>query len=95
MSTNLHIEVDGRELEIEQTPTWVTYMCLVDHDGYRTRTGKSAISAMLRYREYIRGRLNGDWNPEDLKEMLQFIHEQVRIINEAISTGKKFKAYMR
>lgn len=95
MGTNLYIDVDGRELEIWRTPTWVTYMCLIDHDGYRARTGKSAISAMLRYREYIRGRLDGVWHPEDLKEMRQYVHEQVRIINEAISTGKKFKAYMR
>lgn len=67
MSMNLHCE----EVELWQTPTWVTYMCYSNEDG-----GWKGI--FYRYSEWVKGTANGayptkadvDWARERVKDHL-------------------------
>ena len=47
MSYNLHITVDGEELSLYQTPTYITRKCLALNDE------EQAISCYLEYAKYI------------------------------------------
>lgn len=79
MSMNLHCE----EVELWQTPTWVTYICYSNGDG-----GWKGI--LYRYEQWVKGRLNGVWKKDyEYTDMKQTIDEHLAIINNAVKKHKK------
>ena len=65
MSMNLTLHVDGREEELWQTPTHITYMCLMGEDGkYGSKSGSEARRALYMYCEWVRSTLNGSWESD-------------------------------
>ena len=83
MSMNLHCNM----IELNQTPTYITYMCMMDDTGtigYKY-TGKKALAALLRYKEWYENRLierfeyeqESGVGEEELKET-QKHHETLR-----------------
>ena len=63
MSMNLSCEVGGVEVPLQQTPTSVTNMCMVQPDGEVAweLTGQKARHAMFIYIEWLWGTLNGPY----------------------------------
>jgi len=76
MSMNLTLKIDGREIDLWQTPTYITYMCLMDSDGkYSTKTEpEEAKRAIWCYITWVESTTNGAWNSS---EALQKARDQV------------------
>jgi hypothetical protein len=54
MSINLHIAIDGEEIDIYQTPSYITYMCMMTQDGWTMRLkGKQAQRAVRSYLAWV------------------------------------------
>lgn len=55
MSMNLCLTVDGKDIDLWQTPTYVTNMCLMTSKGVkRTVSGKKAERALQAYFEWCK-----------------------------------------
>ena len=96
MSMNLHCKIDDEQIDLVQTPTHITYMCLTESAGRRCYlTGKRAIRALRCYLEWNRGRLDGIWNSDiEHINMKDIVEEHINYILDLINTGKKFKVYI-
>jgi len=54
MSINLHIAIDGEEIDVYQTPSHITYMCMMTQDGWTMRLkGKQAQRAVRSYLAWV------------------------------------------
>jgi hypothetical protein len=91
MSLNLYIEVDGEELEVYQTPTSITKMCLAPD-----RKGRiSKHRAVNAYFEYVRGLSDGVYeSAEDIKEHRQTLEDHIAEVQAAIKNCEKFEVYV-
>ncbi len=95
MSMNLYVEVDGQKLDLWQTPTQITTMCLATKDGvaYELK-GSKAKRALHCYRAWVQGSLYGSYKTMgECNEKGRVIEAHLKTIDEVIATGKKFKAY--
>ena len=90
MSMNLHIEVDGVELELYQTPTYITKMCLAPN-----RDGKVSKSrAVNTYLEYVNSTANGvHETAEEAKEERERVNKHITKVLTAVTTAKKVEVY--
>lgn len=61
MSMNLHAKSAKGDFGLWQTPTWVTYACLINENGEIKSEvkGKAAKRALYIYLQWFSGRLNG------------------------------------
>ena len=78
MSMNLHCCTKSGQIELWQTPTCVTYMCLVDSEGaIRNEVrGKEARRALQIYLRWVDNFTNGAWeNQEDLDDARERVRE--------------------
>lgn len=93
MSMNLHCT----GVELRQTPTQVTYMCLVQPDGKIAceLKGKKALHAMQIYKEWVKYCRNGVVfnDPQDLIELLVIDKEHLVAVEKAIK-NKRLKVWM-
>lgn len=65
MSMNLNVSLNGRKIELWQTPTQISYTILPAGEA----KGKLAKEALIRYREWVKYSTNGQWESEEaLKE---------------------------
>ncbi len=77
MSMNLRLEVNGREVELWQTPTMITRMLLVDKDGtIDLRSGKKARRALQGYIIWVEHSADGAWKDDEL-EALNSLRERM------------------
>ena len=54
MSMNLAVSCDGIDLKLWQTPTYITRMCLMTENGYRSRVkGNNAMRAVFCYLQWV------------------------------------------
>lgn len=93
MSMNLHCN----QIELRQTPTQITYMCMVQPDGSVSSelTGKKAKHALHIYSEWVKGGLNGVWKDlEDLKLARVLVNEEMVKINKVLESKTKLKVYI-
>lgn len=97
MSMNLYFKANGHKIDLFQTPTHITYMCLMGTDGPKVKvTGAAAKRAMYCYIEYLKGTLNGVVKATD---MADYNERRGRIMDEAnritsiLETCTKFVAY--
>ena len=100
MSMNLNLTVDGEHVNLFQTPTYVTNMCLVDskgkvHSGVKGVEAKRAIHIYLRWvkDELFNGRCYS--SQEDLDEDEQSLSEHVDLILGGIKNGKVIVVYQQ
>jgi len=83
MSMNLHC----KQLELWQTPTHITYMCVMQDDGKISSNlkGKKARRALYMYRQWVRSCINGVWDDEEeRKSHEEFLNNHVKRINDVI-----------
>lgn len=65
MSININLRIDGEIISLRQTPTHISYMCMVTDDGqigslYNGKlSGKKAIAAVRRYIAWVYSQANG------------------------------------
>ena len=77
MSMNLRLEVNGRKVELWQTPTMITRMLLVDkHGTIDMRSGKNARGALLGYIIWVEHSADGAWKDDEL-EALKSLRERM------------------
>lgn len=88
---NLTLKVDGRDIELWQTPTYITYMCLMDSDGkYSTKTNpEEAKRAIQLYLTWVDSTTNGVWeSSEALNEAHEYLNYHKK---EILKELKSFK----
>ncbi len=95
MSMNLHIKVNGKDLELFQTPTQITEMCMCTEDGVVFElNGKKAKRAIECYVAYVKGSLNGAYKSlEDVSDAQTLVKKHINYIRESIAVGKKISVY--
>lgn len=85
MSTNLHLNAgkNGPPVELWQTPTWVTYMCMSYNNKGKPDGGMEGV--MRRYIMWVEShpeqRTDG-WKREDLEYLWDRIKEHVSQLKE-------------
>lgn len=96
MSMNLHLQVDGYKIDLWQTPTRITNMCLVD-ENFRVASevkGKKAKRAIAIYLTWVRGTLDGAWeSEEELDTQQEIVFEHIDKIKTTVLEGKKICAF--
>ena len=92
MSMNLHCT----EIELRQTPTQITFMCMVQPDGTIANelTGRKAQHAIQIYKQWVQYIRNGIVcnDPQDLQELITLDNEHLLAIDEA-TKNKKIKVW--
>lgn len=97
MSMNLHIEINGHEISIWQTPTQISYMCIVKSDGTTDSelTGVEAKRAVHCYLQWIKYSTNGVWdNKKDLEHRRQSVNEHIIKVKTALQYAKKVRVWV-
>lgn len=82
MNLTLHDGEDGPQIDLWQTPTWVTWICL----SYDPETGISDgghVGVRRRYIEWVKSHLNGIWTDT---EELEWERERVKIHIEKVNS---------
>ena len=74
MSINLHFHSGKKKLDVWQTPTYITEMCLMNKDGYMRFEvyGKAALRALHMYRTWV-GTMPG--SKEHIERVKEFSEE--------------------
>ncbi len=96
MSMNLCIKVDGEKLSVFQTPSYITYMCLVDSDGRikEQLKGKKAMRAVYAYLLWIESRHNRVYETsEAAMQTREEVGEYRASILKAVQNYKKLEVY--
>jgi len=73
MSMNLHAD----EMELWQTPSWVTEVCLFKDDS---KTPDNWKSVRFRYARWVQSRLNGVHDTESLKDLEQEVEDHLKTL---------------
>ena len=95
MSMNLHLKVDGSNIDLWQTPTYITNMCLVSSKGVENEVaGKKAIRAMNAYLEWVKQTVSGTYNSlEEANEYREVVNEHEKEILDVLNTAKTIRVY--
>lgn len=91
MSMNLTLKVNSRNIELWQTPTYITYMCLMDSDGkYSTKTElEEAKRAIHCYLTWVESTTNGVWdNHQDYLYARKQMNDHVKEILDELKRTK-------
>ena len=86
MSMNLHITANGEELYVYQTPTHITYMCMMSEDGTIADElkGEKARRAIAGYILWFKSRLDDVYQSEaDRKGVSAAVYEHIDFIKSA------------
>ena len=97
MSMNLYITVDGRELELYQTPSHITNMCMMGTDGEVKSEvkGKKAQRAIACYLEYVNSMKSGAFkSQEDYEMAARCVNEHVGAVTNWTKGPSKVVVYM-
>ena len=97
MSMNLNCRLGGTHINLRQTPTQISYMCIVQCDGSMPNelTGNKARHALQIYCKWVEGSLNGMWpSVEALKEANQHNLEEINRIQDIIKSKKKLEVWV-
>jgi hypothetical protein len=96
MSVNLNLTVDNKPVDLWQTPTEVTYMCLITDNGEFNweLTGNKARAAIARYIAWARSRSDGVYkNRKDADDKRRLVKEHTDRIEATISKARQIKVY--
>ena len=90
---NLHCN----RMELRQTPTYITYMCMVQPDGSIPDevAGLKAKHALQIYSQWIRSSINGPWyDVESLSAARAWLSEELGHLQEVLKSRKKLVVYI-
>lgn len=83
MSINLHCDT----VELLQTPTWVTQICISNNDG-----GWQGI--LRRYKIWVRSLQNGVFDSkENTDDQIKFVAEHIDLLDKAVKKYGKLEFY--
>lgn len=82
MNLTLHDGEYGPQIDLWQTPTWVTWICLSYDPDTGTPDGEHA-GVRRRYIQWVKSHLNGLWTDE---EELEWERERVKIHTEEVNS---------
>jgi hypothetical protein len=98
MSHNLCLEIDGREVDLYQTPTYVTYMCLVNEMGeVESRESDEAIAGLVTYFKWVRASVLSPYSPADedeKQENIAKVNAHIQNIGLLMASSKSIKIYL-
>ena len=90
---NLHCN----RMELRQTPTYITYMCMVQPDGSIPDevAGLKAKHSLQIYSQWIMSSLSGPWyNVEDFNAASGWLSEELLSIQKVLKSRKKLVVYI-
>lgn len=93
MSMNLHCN----RMELRQTPTQITFMCMVQRNGRVPDkvTGAKAKQALRVYSQWVRFSINGAWKEiDEYLEAKDRVDKELKEINKVIKSRKKLEVYI-
>jgi hypothetical protein len=100
MSHNLYIFIDDKEINVYQTPTNITHIFFMQHDGECKQRvkGKEAKRIVHMYLKWRMQRLNDDsalfkWTREEFYDHLKYVKSHIENIELEVSVAKKVEAY--
>ena len=96
MSMNLYIKVDGECLKVYQTPTYITYMCLVNskNEIKPSITGKKALRVVYAYLYWVDSTSDGVYeNIEAAEYQRSVVRKHREYIAGALLEHKKLEVY--
>ena len=96
MSMNLYIKVDGECLNVYQTPTHITYMCLVNskNEIKPSITGKKALRVVYAYLYWVDSTSDGIYETiEDAQCQRSVVRKHREYILGALLEHKKLEVY--
>lgn len=83
MNLTLHDGEDGPNIELWQTPTWITWMCLSYNPETKEPDGGHE-GVRRRYNEWVRSLLNGVWkDTEEFEYERERVEEHLKLVNSA------------
>lgn len=88
---NLTLKVNGRNIELWQTPTYITYMCLMGSDGKHSDKTEieEAKRAIYCYLTWVKSTANGVWgNHEDYLYAREQLNNHVKEILDELKSAK-------
>lgn len=97
MSMNLHCKSGGQGIPLRQTPTQITYMCMVQPNGDIPfeLTGKRAKHSLQIYIQWIQGSLNRVYNTiEDSNIAREYVNEEINNLRKILNSRKKLEVYV-
>jgi hypothetical protein len=97
MSMNLHARIDKHEIDLWQTPTQITYMCLIDNNGKKVSElkGKQAKRALAVYMAWVEGSINGAWEShEAMKDHEENIESHIAYLHSILKKAKRIYVYV-
>jgi len=99
MSMNLHCDVGGLKIDLIQTPTYVTYMCMVQSDGKISGqvTGKEAKRALYIYLEWVKFGISYQWpskNGDERQLNKELVDGEILKINKILKSKGKLEVYL-
>jgi hypothetical protein len=98
MSMNLNVRFDNIKYDLWQTPTQISYMCIIQSDGnYPEKlTGNKAKQALQIYKVWVLHALNGLWNgtPEQYDDKSLAIEEEISRLDILIKKSKKIEVWV-
>ena len=96
MSMNLHITAGCEDIFVYQTPTHITYMCMMDGSGKVAGElkGAQAMRAIACYIEWVKSRGNGVYKShKEAEEIRRDISEHIAHIKSATKNIKAVSVY--
>ena len=95
MSMNLYARVNKQRIELWQTPTSITYMCMMDTDGVHSEfTGAKAKRALRCYLEWVMSTLNGVWDdPKAYERAKATTMAHAKEIKDVLAAKCKLETY--
>lgn len=97
MSNNLHCELGGMEINLLQTPSQITNMCMVQINGniQSTLSGDKAKHALQIYCQWVLGKSNGVYkNKEEADWARKMANEEVDKIQDLFKSKKTLEVYI-
>lgn len=97
MSMNLNAKIGEEVIVLRQTPSQISYMCIIQPDGSipSILTGNKAKHAMQIYLKWLEYDADGIWeNSEDLKIATQNIKKETEDIIERMRNSKKIEVWV-
>ena len=94
---NLNCRLGGERIDLRQTPTQISYMCVVQPNGDVPGevTGVKAKHALQIYCKWVEGSLNGSWNSaEDLEHARMCAADEIERIQKVIKSRKKLEVWV-
>jgi hypothetical protein len=80
MNLTLHDGEDGSQIELWQTPTWVTWVCLSYNPDTKEPDGGHE-GVRRRYKQWVESHRNGVWNDEDFEYEKERVDKHLELVS--------------